>query len=339
MSDSSLHAVRDMIQEDINQRGLRASPHQNLINSCFEDFPAACRHMAATSQLAVGIVTGFFIPAARPPAAETDGPLGALFLARVLVALGAKVLLATDDFCIPALDTGLVAAGLTKEVHLIPLPSFSQSGSLTPEVYCRNFFGRAGNLTHLIALERAGPSHTLDSLRTRSGASDSVVREFLAEVPSKHHDRCHTMSGRDITVEMSPAHFLFENTDSQTTTIGIGDGGNEIGMGKIPWFVIRDNIPGGAVIACRIPADFLIVCGISNWGAYGLAAAVAHLRRAPLNPAWFDPEEERRLLQLMVEKGPLVDGVTAYQTLSVDGVPFDRYVQPLQRMSSLLNPA
>jgi hypothetical protein len=63
---------------------------------------------------------------------------------------------------------------------------------------------------------------------------------------------------------------LFESIQQHlpaVTTIGIGDGGNEIGMGKIPWEVIRRNIPGGGRIACRVPTSFLLVCGISNWGA------------------------------------------------------------------------
>ena len=56
-------------------------------------------------------------------------------------------------------------------------------------------------------------------------------------------------------------------------------------MGKIPWDVIRRNIPRGGLVACRVPADHLIVCGISNWGAYGLAAGV---RSIDVKAASFD---------------------------------------------------
>jgi hypothetical protein len=116
------------------------------------------------------------------------------------------------------------------------------------------------------------------------------------------------------------------------TTIGIGDGGNEIGMGKISWDVIRRNIPGGAKIACRVPTDHLIVAGVSNWGAYGLAAGVYALRGRPLPAELCDIERERQLLQIMVERGPLVDGVTGQQTATVDGLPFERYAAPLSRL-------
>ncbi|HEV3204384.1 MAG TPA: glutamate cyclase domain-containing protein, partial [Gemmataceae bacterium] len=291
MSDLVLDGIRKLIQEDVNSRGLQTIPDHNLVSSCYLDFPAACRHMAETPQLAVGIVTGFYIPAAQPPAGETDGPLGALFLARVLTRLGAKVVLATDDFCGPALHAGLIAAQLEKTVPLILLPNFAHAQRLTSEDYCRQFFNQAGNLTHLIALERPGPSHTPDSIRSPARQDDALLRQFAQEVPPDHHNRCHTMKGRDITAAMSPAHFLFENVTPKISTIGIGDGGNEIGMGKIPWNVVRDNVPGGGLVACRVPADYLIVCGISNWGAYGLASGLAHLRGQNPDPAYLDPDQ------------------------------------------------
>ena len=59
-------------------------------------------------------------------------------------------------------------------------------------------------------------------------------------------------------------------------TIGIGDGGNEVGMGKIfEHIVTSPNIPNAAQIACTVSADFLIVASVSNWGGYALAAATA----------------------------------------------------------------
>jgi hypothetical protein len=165
------------------------------------------------------------------------------------------------------------------------------------------------------------------------------VEQFVREVPTEHHNRCHTMRGRDITAKMSPAHLLFEGGSRQTPrvqTIGIGDGGNEIGMGKVPWEVIRRNVPAGGLVACRVPTDHLIVAGVSNWGAYGLAAGVALLRGRPLAPELFESESERQLLQVMVEEGPLVDGVSGRRAASVDGLTFEQYAEPLQRLGELL---
>src|SRR5438477_11762836 len=114
------------------------------------------------------------------------------------------------------------------------------------------------------------------------------------------------MRGRDVSGLMRPEHGLFEcasEWDRELVNIGIGDGGNEIGMGKVAWDVIRRNVPNGGLIACRVPTDYLIVAGVSNWGAYALAAGIALLRGKRLDRELFDVEQERELLRLMIETG------------------------------------
>jgi hypothetical protein len=119
------------------------------------------------------------------------------------------------------------------------------------------------------------------------------------------------------------------------TTIGIGDGGNEIGMGKLPWGTIRKNVPQGGLVACRVPTDYLIVAGVSNWGAYALATGVRLLRGTAADAKLYDVERERELLRLMVDSGPLVDGVTGERTLTVDGLTFERYGRVLRGLGEL----
>ncbi len=48
MSDALLRAIRDLIQQDVNHRGLATDPEANLINACPDDFAAACRSIAET---------------------------------------------------------------------------------------------------------------------------------------------------------------------------------------------------------------------------------------------------------------------------------------------------
>jgi hypothetical protein len=296
MSDPRLRAICDLIQEDAGNRGLRADPADNLVTRTAGDFEAACRSIAAADKPALAVVTGFYIAHADPPCGETDGPLGALFLARALASLGFRMTLLTDLFGVQALEVGLDACGW-KEVPVLAIPPASH---------------QLVGLTHLIALERVGPSY-------RDG-------------------RCYSMRGRDITEHTSPAHLLFEDPRPPgLTTIGIGDGGNEIGMGKVPREVIARNIPRGDLIACRVPTDHLIVAGVSNWGAYGLAAGVRLLRGAPYDPALFDPRRERELLQIVVDRGPLVDGVTAQRTATVDGLLWDRYARVLEQIGRIVS--
>lgn len=329
--NDALRRIRDVIQEDVGQRGLRADPKRNLINAFPDDFGSACRSLAETHDAHVAVVTGFFIPTAEPPAGETDGPLGALFLARALVPLGIKVSLVSDRFCEAALAAGLAQCGLGSGAELVTLPD---TDFVTQEV-----FGKLSpRLTHLIAVERVGPNHTDASIDAQNEHADDALPTFLSEVPPHQRDRCRTMRGRDITDVMAPAHWLFEVAWRRVppiTTIGIGDGGNEIGMGKMLWEVIRHNIPNGGLIACRVPTDYLIVCGISNWGAYGLAAGVRLLREAPFDAELFSIEREQELLRVMVEAGPLVDGVSGKPSVSVDGLSFERYARALADIAGI----
>lgn len=336
MNDAFLTDMRDLIQEDVNQRGLRTDPASNLITACPDDFAAAC-HSLAAARSAVAVVTGFLIPTAEPPCGETDGPLGALFLARALVPLGIKVALVTDGFCRPALQAGLESCELELTVPLLTLPPPQHPWDAYLEYDWLRFARTRFGLTHLLALERVGPSHTPASLLAQGDAPGSLD-DFQREVPPEQHDRCHTMRGMDITMSMSPAHRLFEAVKQHlphVTTIGVGDGGNEIGMGKLAWDVIRRNIPGGGLVACRVPADRLIVCGISNWGAYALAAGVRRLRAAKPDRELFDDARELELLRLMVEQGPLVDGVKAERVATVDGLPWERYAAVLRGLAAL----
>jgi hypothetical protein len=334
MTRDVLDRMRDVVQEDVGHRGLRTEPQRNLITETEGDFRAACHSLAGTSVPALAIVTGFFIPTATPPSAETDGPLGAVFLARTLQPLGFRVAAIADGNCIPALNAGLDSCGLRDTVPVVALPGPAEAARMSADDYRGAVRQSLGDfpLTHWLAIERVGPSHTLESL---GGVREPIRREFEAQVPVGSRDRCHSMRGRDITEHTSPAHWLFEQTPG-TTTIGIGDGGNEIGMGRIPWEVIRANIPRGGLVACRVPTDHLLVCGVSNWGAYALAASVYALKRITPPADLFDPEVERRILAAMVEHGPLVDGVLGKPTVTVDGLTWEQYAGVLPKLAAEL---
>jgi hypothetical protein len=310
MSDPILTAMRDAIQIDPGGRGLATDPHDNLFTACPDDFEAACRSIASAAQASIAVVTGFLIPHTAPPSGETDGPLGALFLARALAPIGVRVALFTDFHSKAALDAGLGACGLAEQTPLRTLPPRSHPR----DVWMAAVWAEPGiRPTHLLAVERVGPVH---------GSEQS-----------------HNMRGIDITEHTTPAHFLFEDAarrDPPLVTIGIGDGGNEIGMGKVPWNTIRRNVPNGDRIACRVPTDHLIVAGVSNWGAYALAAGVRYLRKVPHDPVLFDAARERELLELMVERGPLVDGPSGKRQATVDGLTFEEYAKPLVRLGQIL---
>lgn len=92
---------------------------------------AAARSLAAAPDAAV--LTGFYIPAADPPAAETDGPIGAVQLAAALRALGGEVRLVTDAPCAPVVAAALGAAAPDVPLDVAPVQGYDDwAGAVLP---------------------------------------------------------------------------------------------------------------------------------------------------------------------------------------------------------------
>uniref|UniRef100_H3DQP3 D-glutamate cyclase-like C-terminal domain-containing protein n=2 Tax=Tetraodon nigroviridis TaxID=99883 RepID=H3DQP3_TETNG len=64
------------------------------------------------------------------------------------------------------------------------------------------------------------------------------------------------------------------------TTTGIGDGGNELGMGNLKEKV-KALMPNGSLIACDVSADYAVTAGVSNWGGYAIACGLYLLNTCP----------------------------------------------------------
>jgi hypothetical protein len=322
------------IRRDPAQRGLIATePLYGPL--CLGHLAAAAAHLAQFGKRA-GIVTGFYIPAGDPPAAETDGPPGALVLAQTLLTLGIDSQIVTDRFCFDALSAAAHIFGYPSDrLVRCPDPETTRCGSVTPAGWRSDFFRDAfrTSLTHLIAVERAGPSHTAESLALQLRTGKAPVDRFDAKVPAEHRGHCHNMRGENIDRFAGDMHRLFEEAPQvlpDIKTIGIGDGANEIGMGAVAWEELERRLTGeqSGRVPCRIATDWNIVAGTSNWGAYALAAAVALLRGQVSAVAPFDCRQQQAVLEGMVVHGPAVDGVTRRREATVDGLPFLTYIQP-----------
>ena len=146
--------------------------------------------------------------------------------------------------------------------------------------------------------------------------------------------KCYTMRGIDMNEKglIAPLHRFFEEAGCKT--ISIGDGGNELGMGKvIENIVTNPKILNGSKIGCVVAADYLIAASVSNWGGYALsaAAALAHVDeinsddRADSIQKWINrclplEEDEIVLLDRCVAVG-CRDGVGGKMESTVDGMP------------------
>jgi hypothetical protein len=328
-------SLESLVRRDPARRGV-ASFAVGGIPLCAGHLQKAAEDLANRAAT-VAIVTGFCIVDAKPPVAETDGPPGALFLARDLRVLGIDVALVTDRYARPALEVGCEFLGIPRTaIHEIPLEDAKATSVGTPRAdrwvdeFLNSDFGR--RLTHLIAIERVGPSHTEQSLQAQHRTAAAPLGEFEHEVPLSSRDMSHNMRGVPIDAWTARAHRLFEIAAKRklpVTTIGIGDGGNEIGMGAIPWEILRSAITVGpsALVPCRIATNFTILAGVSDWGAYALALAVLHLRGLTAELTGSNAEQLRELIERLVRDAGLVDGVTGRREASVDGLPLETYLQ------------
>lgn len=322
-----------LIRRDPARRGLIGS-EERFGPLCPGHLAAAAVDLAESGRC-VAIVTGFYVPRATPPAAETDGPPGALLLAAALSRVGIEAYVITDEWCASAVRAVARAFAFPGERILI----YPHGSSEWREAFFRDGPGHA--LTHLIAVERVGPSHTGESLAAQSRPTPAPLDEFQARVLADWYDHCHNMRGEITDPCTGDLHRLFEEVHRYrpaARTIGIGDGANEIGMGAIPWEELVRRLPGEHAprIPCRIATHWNIVAGTSNWGAQALAAGVLALRGEAAALAEWSTAHQRQVLQRMVAEGPAVDGATALPEATVDGLPFLTYIQPWESMLRLL---
>jgi len=205
---------------------------------------------------------------------ETDGPAGAIAIGRALQALERRVTYITDSYTVPVLE-GLLEDGT--EVVDFPIADIETSRNASSEILERL------DLSLIISIERC--SRTNDDI-------------YL------------NMRYVDITPHTARLDYLFE---AGIPSVGIGDGGNEIGMGNLVEFIPQvETLPNDPAVT---KVDRLIISSVSNWGGYGLVAALSGLAGRNLLPTI---EGETKVIQKSVDMGA-VDGTTGERKYYVDG--------------------
>ncbi|MFV0476569.1 MAG: glutamate cyclase domain-containing protein [Parahaliea sp.] len=231
---------------------------------------ATLLYQALQQQSKASIIIGTGFPVAGT--FETDGPVGAIALYQALTALDGKPVLACAE------------------------PLYS---ALCEDYRCLALTARD------IDSARQQASEILAELQP--GAIIAIEHPGLCD-----DGRYYNMRGEDI----SPYCGIFDPFVEQTTgrascpTIGIGDGGNEIGMGRIADTIATLNIRA-SVTTC----DELLVADVSNWAAYGLILFLAYWSKQDLL-ADTDPLS---VLGYLSAKGS-VDGISRKNTLTEDGL-------------------
>jgi len=213
----------------------------------------------------VFIYTGFYVAGF----AETDGPLGAYFLAKAFEKLGYTPVIITDSFCedyFPDIKTLYIPInGLSHDEYTLLLNTYKP-------------------VAHL-SIERCGQNAQGDYLNAR-GIS---VKEFTA-----------------------PVDELFKLGSKTAPSFGIGDGGNEVGMGSFAEVLKNKEF---FYDYCVIPCDYPMIASVSNWGGYGFIAELEKQLHVTLLPEFGTVE---KYLEFIVSKGS-VDGIKRESVMSVDG--------------------
>ncbi|MCW8860737.1 MAG: DUF4392 domain-containing protein [Deltaproteobacteria bacterium] len=115
-------------------------------------------------------------------------------------------------------------------------------------------------------------------------------------------------------------------TNAGCPTIGIGDGGNEIGMGNVA--AALENLD---IIPSVTRVDELLIADVSNWGAYGLIAFLSLWTGIDL----LEKISPRNILKYLSERGS-VDGITVRNSLTEDGLDSDEGEKVLLQLRRLI---
>lgn len=121
---------------------------------------------------------------------------------------------------------------------------------------------------------------------------------------------------------------------SPTAWVAIGDGGNEIGLGRFRP-AVESTLPYGRLCQCScqggiatyVSANHSLLSVTSNYGALGLALELLHQTAQKGDYSW---EKEEKGIEFLNATG-IVDGVTGHLG-TVDNIPQDLARQMLERL-------
>jgi D-glutamate cyclase len=250
------------------------------------------------------MTTGFVVPPWME--AETDGPIGTATLARSLnLGLDLVPVIVTEKSSVSKMKSMMEAVGFRssdlKEAHEAPRKC-AVVGFTTDNEKAENESEeliRETNPSSVIAIEKASPN--------RAGEFHSGVGVNISSVSAKV----------DKLIDVAKK--------SGIPTIGVGDAGNEIGMGCIEE-TVRELLPTGSKCGCpcnqgvasAVATDSLIVTGTSNWGGSAIEALLSfHLNAKEL---LHDSAMEIRMINTAAALG-YIDPASGFADPGVDAIP------------------
>ncbi|HHV08299.1 MAG TPA: DUF4392 domain-containing protein [Firmicutes bacterium] len=251
----------------------------------------------------VFILTGFvFLPHEK---GELDGLTGSAMVARALIkAWGAKPVFVCEEKIVSAMKNVLRAAGIQpydtiEEIEELPVAAAVLGFSSDPERAAQQTTELVSHKTPDVILSIEKPGRNWRGVYHMGGGTD--VSYLAAKVDD----------------------LFLAYQHKRVPTVAIGDLGNEIGLGSIE-NEIRAYIPFGDQCQCKCGggicvetcADHLITASTSDWGSYGLTAAIAFLEED------IDIMPDSALVKKVLEcanQNDLIDG-SGWVIPSIDGI-------------------
>lgn len=227
---------------------------------------------------------------------ETDGPLGAANLAYAFESIGVPVWLLTDEEAYWVVNAAVTRRGC--KCRPLMLPRYEADEFVAAQL-------DAIHPSHVLTIERPGKARDGHYHNMRGGIIDAMFVDVSSIIEAAR--------------------------ERGITTISIGDGGNEIGMGALAE-TIEKYVPHGEAICAREVADIALISGVSNWWGWGVSALLSRMYGINLLPS---DDMERGMLHEMVLAGS-VDGCTKKPEETVDNLPMEVHLGVLSNVRSAM---
>jgi D-glutamate cyclase len=265
----------------------------------------------------VFIATGAGV-APKLPQGETDGPVGAAVLARALIlAFGVRVVLVTED------------------AHAAPVAAVADV--INAEMRERDVQSAIAVLSFPLGLEQGAAIAETLMEEYRPAAVVFVERDGPNKEGFFHGVRGDCRNPEDV----GHVYLLADMARKRgVLSIGIGDGGNEVGFGAVRDAITAVHPLGGKSLAGHASGvvtvtatDVVVSASVSNWGAYGIAAALAaiHKNADVLHTA----QLEHTLIKATVDAGAR-DGATSKAEVAVDGINWEGHTSFVELLRSIV---
>ncbi len=303
-----------LVNLDFGGRGIEHLYHaardkvgKSLVKAAAEKLAAVPR--GATVLITTGSASRAWISST---VVENDGPAGAAAVARALsLALDVIPVILVERALFGPVGGIFQAAGMCmitmEEARRTAMPGGRLSVAVLHDYPTDDAEGAA----------QAGP--LLDELQP------SLL--FATERPGRNVKQIyHSSRGVDYGQDKARIDYIFDEANRRgIPTIGVGDGGNEIGMGLIAE-AIRQHVDYGERCACGCgagvgavtSADVLVTAAVSNWGCYAVTASFAALLK---NPDLLHTSEQEEVLLMRGAELGLINSPLGRVDPNVDAIP------------------